>query len=941
MKTYVLLSLICVFQFLNAQAQTEVKGKMQDENGEPLIGATVQIEGTTIGAITDLDGNFKFKSETNPPFNLKISYIGYEDQTIEFLKAGQKIDVKMAPSAVMLEAFEVSDFRISEKQRQDPLTVESMDILAIKETPADNFYDGLAMLKGVDLTSASLGFKVINTRGFNSTSPVRSLQLIDGVDNQSPGLNFSLGNFLGSSDLDVMKVDVVAGASSAFYGPGAFNGVIDMTTKNPFDFQGLSFSTKIGERQMQEYAVRWAQVIKNKDGKPKFAYKLNFFYMQATDWYAENYDPIDGSEVGFDNPGGKDAVNIYGDETFDDKSDPLSKLQYPGYGIVHREGYREIDLADYGTDNLKANVGLYYRVFDSVEVSYNINYSTGTTVYQGDNRYSLKGIQFMQNKFQVGKKDKWFIRAYATHEDAGQSYDIVTAGVRMVESTRTDDINGNDNWFTRYRTIWGGRDYARQLKQFEGYPEITDYDNDTLWEAALDDWLIQYEDTLIAWHSQLRSELNEDSRAGKPKYEPGTPEFDSAFADITSRTFTEGGALFYDKSALYHLHGEYRFDLASFNFVVGANYRLYTPNSRGTIFQDTLTYERVQTDSGVSIIDSSYRQIRNSEYGAYLGIGRSLMKKKFETNFTIRMDKNQNFNFLFSPALSAVYTPWKNHTFRTTFSSAVRNPTMADQYLYYNVGRAILLGNLNGYDSLITVNSFVDYLAEINQDTLEYFNTEAIRPEKVKTIELGYRGIWFDKVYLDVSAYKSWYQDFIGYRIGIDSEFDIIGFPQGPQVYRLAANAESIVQTQGLSAGLNYFYAKKHAVNANYSYNQLTSGEDDEIIPAYNTPKHKYNAGISGRDIILPFMKFGRWGYSINYRWIQGFEFEGSPQFSGNIESYGLLNAQVNYSIPKWYLTIKGGASNVLNNQVYQVYGGPRIGRLSYISLVFDWNKVY
>ena len=209
---------------------------MQDENGEPLIGATVQIEGTTIGAITDLDGNFKFKSETNPPFNLKISYIGYEDQTIEFLKAGQKIDVKMAPSAVMLEAFEVSDFRISEKQRQDPLTVESMDILAIKETPADNFYDGLAMLKGVDLTSASLGFKVINTRGFNSTSPVRSLQLIDGVDNQSPGLNFSLGNFLGSSDLDVMKVDVVAGASSAFYGPGAFNGVIDMTTKKPLRF---------------------------------------------------------------------------------------------------------------------------------------------------------------------------------------------------------------------------------------------------------------------------------------------------------------------------------------------------------------------------------------------------------------------------------------------------------------------------------------------------------------------------------------------------------------------------------------------------------------------------------------------------------------------------------------------------------------------------------
>jgi iron complex outermembrane recepter protein len=453
--------------------------------------------------------------------------------------------------------------------------------------------------------------------------------------------------------------------------------------------------------------------------------------------------------------------------------------------------------------------------------------------------------------------------------------------------------------------------------------------------------MVQYQDTLVKWHQQLREDLNDDKRAGNPKYKPDTPEFDSAFADITSRKFTEGGALFYDKSALYHIHGEYKFELKKVKFVVGANYRLYTPNSRGTIFQDTLTYERIETDSGYTIVDSSYSKIRNYEYGAYLGIGRSFVKKKLETNFTLRMDKNQNFNFLLSPALSAVYSPWKNHSFRTTFSSAIRNPTMADQYLYYNVGRAILLGNLNGYDSLINVNSFVNYLAEINPDTLEYFSLDPIKPEKVKTIEFGYRGIWFDKVYIDLGVYKSWYRDFIGYRIGIDSDFDIIGFPQNPQVYRLAANAESIVQTQGLTVGGNYYYAKKHALNGNYSYNELTSGEEDEIIPAYNTPKHKYNVGISGRDIILPFLKFGRWGYSINYRWIQGFEFEGSPQFSGNIASYGLVNAQVNYSVPKWFMTAKTGASNVINKQVYQVYGGPRIGRLFYISLVFEWNRLY
>lgn len=917
-------------------AQTTVKGKVSDPStGETLIGAAVVLEGTTTGTTTDLDGKFSFEVSQKPPFNLVVSFIGYEPQTIVFTAEGQKLDIKMKPSAAMLDAVEVVDFRVSEKQRQEPLTVERMDILAIKETPADNFYDGLAMMKGVDLTSASLGFKVINTRGFNSTSPVRSLQLIDGVDNQSPGLNFSLGNFLGSSDLDIMRVDIIAGASSAFYGPGAFNGVINMTTKNPFMFKGLSASVKYGERNMQEYAFRWAQVLKNKDGKDKFAYKMNFFYMRALDWYAENYNAIDSGIAPTGNPGGFDAVNIYGDEEFDDRTSSLAVRELPGYGVVHQSGYRETDLADYNTNNLKANLGLYYKLTDSIEVSYNINYSTGTTVYQGDNRYSLKGIQFLQNKVQIGKEGKWFVRAYATHEDAGQSYDLVTTGIRLGEATKE-----TDDWFTRYRATWRSRDYAVKLRQYEGFPNTADFESDELWAEAFDEWVVQYKDTIAAWHQEIRANLEEDPRAGDPNYIPGTAAYDSAFTDITSRKFTDNGSLFFDRSALYHVQGEYQFNIDKFKFVVGANGRLYTPNSQGTIFQDTLTYKRELIDSVMTITDSSYATVRNMEFGAYLGVSRSFIKNKLQTNFTLRVDKNQNFNFLLSPALSAVYSPSINHTFRTTFSSAIRNPTLADQYLYYNVGRAILLGNLNGYDSLLTVPSIIDYLAELDASKLDYFSVDPIRPERVRTIEGGYRGIFKEKVYIDITAYKSWYTDFIGYLIGVETSFDnLLGLPISPQVYRVAANATSTVQTQGVTVGFNYFYAKKHALNGNYSYNELTSGEDDPIIPAFNTPKNKFNIGISGRDIITPFLSFGRWGYSINYRWVQGFTFEGSPQFTGEIDSYGMLNAQVNYGVSKWHSTIKIGASNVLDNRVYQVYGGPQIGRLAYVSLVFDWNK--
>jgi hypothetical protein len=111
--------------------------------------------------------------------------------------------------------------RLKEKLKESPLTVESMGAQSIRETPASDFYEALGHLKGVDVTSASLGFRIVNTRGFNSTSPVRTLQVIDGVDNQSPGLNFSLGNFLGASELDVINQEIVVASASKTAGQGA------------------------------------------------------------------------------------------------------------------------------------------------------------------------------------------------------------------------------------------------------------------------------------------------------------------------------------------------------------------------------------------------------------------------------------------------------------------------------------------------------------------------------------------------------------------------------------------------------------------------------------------------------------------------------------------------------------------------------------------------
>ena len=80
-------------------------------------------------------------------------------------------------------------------------------------------------------------------------------------------------------------------------------------------------------------------------------------------------------------------------------------------------------------------------------------------------------------------------------------------------------------------------------------------------------------------------------------------------------------------------------------------------------------------------------------------------------------------------------------------------------------------------------------------------------------------------------------------------------------------------------------------------------------------------------------------GFNLNYKWIEGFIFEGSPQFSGAIPTYDLVDAQINCTLPKQHLTLKLGASNLLNNKQFQTYGGPRIGRMAYLTLTYDFKS--
>ena len=110
---------------------------------------------------------------------------------------------------------------------------------------------------------------------------------------------------------------------------------------------------------------------------------------------------------------------------------------------VGRTGYREQDLTDYNASNGKLDVTLIYKPFgNDIEVEWKTKYGFGNTIYQGANRYAMKNFSLQQHKLEIRGAD-FFIRGYATAENAGDSYDMRFTGINMNKI-------GASTWFGTY-----------------------------------------------------------------------------------------------------------------------------------------------------------------------------------------------------------------------------------------------------------------------------------------------------------------------------------------------------------------------------------------------------------------------------------------------------------------------------------------------------------
>lgn len=935
----------CVF----AQTKT-ISGKVTDATThEVMPGATVLVKGTHTGTGTDSTGRFKLEVPADAK-TLTISFIGYLTKDVAITDG--PIKVSMESTDVMGKEVVVSSSRTAEAIQEAPMQIEKMTSREIQSAASGDFYQSIGNYKGVDIVTTSAFFKVINLRGFDDTRSLRTKQYIDGVDNEAPGLNFPIGNMVGSNDLDLENVEVVSGAASSLYGANAMQGVISMTSKNPYDFQGVSFQIKAGASTVPgpyfDAQFRYASTL---DKKNKLAFKITGEYTQLKDWPATN-DSINHYGAISANANIDSALQSQAREPYcptcpvttaqhNNANALLGWLQFNteassfdasenrlGFLHIQAPGYAETSLADNNAQNIKFSTGLYYKLTNDLEFSAEYKFGYGTAVYQATTRYQIKDFFFHQPSLKLQGKN-FFIRAYTSLENAGQSYNLEVTGDYLSAAAAPAYVNAfTTAYFNTINTLVGG--FANCAQCFTGTDPIGPYG--------------------LTPVQILDSARNVGRRAAASAWlVPGTQAFIDTFNRIITDKNSLTGTQFYDRSALVNLDGQYNWDFVKWiDIITGASYRIYIPNSEGTILADT---------NGVTI--------REQEIGAYLQATKKLFHDNFKIIGSVRVDKNSNFNAQVSPRLSLVYTAKGKHsvnTLRASVTSAFRDPTLQDQYLYLNLGQIILVGNENGMSNLYTLSSVNNALSLLSQTqggsnaaaaeaALVPIKLNPVRPEHLTSFDFGYRTEIANRVYIDLSAYYSLYNDFIGFTrvvapnsstttngvAGEQSGADNIigGYYQPIQTW---VNSLGKVPSWGAAASIAYYVGHGITPYVNYTYTDINdknlSSDSLTILSGFNTPKHKINIGIQANRVWKGL------GFTLNWKWVTSYEWD-SPFANGTVPSFNTLDAQISYEIEKAYSTVRIGGSNIYNNMHIEAVGAPQIGALYYVGWMFDFNKLH
>ncbi len=924
-----LLVLFFSVQYTDAQEKIEVSGRVLDiETQKPLPGVNVSVKGGRAGVGTDVRGYFHLVYSGTLPDTLVFSMIGYKSQDYVVKETPTSgIRIRLASKTYQTREVVVTApvVEVEQKTVREAVSMEVVDALSVKETPSANFYESLATLKGVDVVTQSMQFMTVNARGFNSTENMRFVQIVDGMDNQAPGMNFAIGNVAGLNELDVDEMEFLPGPSNTRYGGNALNGILVMKSKDPFQYPGLGIYVKPGVSDIKagsdypfQFSAKPVIDMGFRAAHPfsdRFAVKVTGAFMKGKDWYADDTTNIRPGSVHWEYDPGHDALNKYGDE--------IIKMLPVGEGgeeiIVARSGYRDRYLINNDVKNIKMEGGLYYKVTPSLTATLMGKYSLTTTAYTGDNRISLTDFGIWQGKAELSG-EHLLLRGYTVRQQTGETYDARFLAYHLLRTWKSDDA-----WFRDYENAYLGR-----LIYYGIRPQD---------------------------HKVARAFADRDMpRPGEERFERMKDSL------IAIKNFSQGAGMI-NNSAFYHVDAAYHLG-SLFPWVdleAGGNYRYYALDSRGTIFPDT---------AGNAI---SYY-----EYGGYLSATKELMEKKLKVNAALRYDRSEHFTGHFSPRISVLYTLNDRHFFRASYLRGYRNPGAKEQYINQDLATARLLGGLPGIYGHYDIPGNAIYLQNVLQfnDSVHYCFREAdppygqeqarmanldilkagivdrgqlgtLRPESVNSFEVGYKADISHLIFFDAVYYYSVYRDFIGLirmvktrtspRTDLYMASTQVNNTSMRELYYIYTNSHEKVSIQGFSLGWKWLTPLGSIVSGNLTWSDLNSRITDPVVPGFNTPPFKMNVSLANRklDRMENNPGFRNVGFKVNWRYQSRFYWQ-SPFGDGWVDPYNTWDFQVSYHFRKPRSLLKAGVNNFFNVRYTNTFGGTQVGIFYYISYRID-----
>ena len=809
--------------------------------------------------------------------------------------------------------------RISESIMLSPVSIYQLKSFDAKNMGALSCFDAIENMKGVQVITPSLGFKVFNTRGFANTTNVRFTQLIDGIDNQAPHIGSPIANALGANDLDIEKIEVVPGTASALYGMNAINGLVNIRTKNPFEHQGLSYQQLSGINHVgnsDNYSTQYfnqSNFRYSKAFNKYIAFKINGSFTKGTDWVADNKTDL-GSKLnastgltGDDNPA-LDEVNAYGNESPNRKTLTLGGKNY----VVSRTGYREVDIADYGIKNFKGDVGFYIRPKPGHEISITYKGALINNIYQRSNRFRLEEYQLHQYSIDYHSPILEF-NSYLTQENTGKSYNIRSLAENMDRAFKSDN-----QWFADYSTAFNSATSSG--------------------------------DGVADAHKLARSS------ADNGRFEPGSDAYNQKKEELININNWDQGAALRVKSFMSHTDGMFHWNklFPTFFNTIGAQLQSGFDHRTYIIIPDG-NYFINPVDSGKNLL--------YSKTGFFTQVNKDLFTNKLRLSATIRADKSDYFTWKFNPRFTAIYAPTNKVSIRTSYQSGYRFPSIFEGFSNVNSGGVKRVGGLKIMSDGIFENSYTKvsidaFQSQVNSDvnTLGLTQSQAIeknkgmlkknpytylKPEFVKSFEFGIRALALNKkLFLDLDFYYNSYDNFIAQveantpkTTDLDSISTFLYTKSKQDRYRLWTNSQSKIYNYGASIGLKYHFAKKYTFNANVTYSKLDRTDNkDGLEDGFNTPQWIVNGTFMAENIWKNLNASITARYQTKYYYV-------SFLVIGEVPSYWALDAQVNYSFNKKGIVAKIGATNFLNKSYYSMLGGSKVGGMYYLSITYTLKQ--